>query len=175
LSTIDQQASDRFAIPANLYNFKQLADLYNRTRVDYIVPMPMNAKRMADYVLDYDVCLEASVIALNSDRTESGLGMVSFRESRGWITRLGIIPELRKQRLGHFLMEWMLDQAGIRGIEEVQLEVIKGNMPAHSMFIKFGFQETRELLVIRRPPGSPDPDLAGSERSSDYGAFPSGD
>ena len=34
----------------------------------------------------------------------------------------------------------------------VQLEVITGNDPAIGLFKKLGFQETRELLIIRRPP-----------------------
>jgi hypothetical protein len=37
----------------------------------------------------------------------------------------------------------------------VQLEVILGNDPAYNLFTKLGFQPTRELLVIRRPPGLP--------------------
>ena len=34
-------------------------------------------------------------------------------------------------------------------------EVIKHNTPAHTLFLKLGFTETRELLILRRPPGSP--------------------
>src|SRR5690606_38498953 len=41
----------------------------------------------------------------------------------------------------------------------VQLEVIKGNEPAHRLFQRLGFVVTRELLVIRRPPGPVDPAL----------------
>jgi hypothetical protein len=35
------------------------------------------------------------------------------------------------------------------------LEVIKNNVPAHRLFLKLGFHEMRELLVLRRPPGPP--------------------
>ena len=45
-----------------------------------------------------------------------------------------------------------LDRLHERGIRRVQLEVIKGNEPAHRLFLKLGFVEYRELLVIRRSP-----------------------
>ena len=37
-------------IPASEFSIEQLAAIYNQTRVDYMVPMPMNAARLADYV-----------------------------------------------------------------------------------------------------------------------------
>jgi hypothetical protein len=41
------------------------------------------------------------------------------------------------------------------GIGCTCLEVIKHNTPAHTLFLKLGFVETRELLILRRPPGLP--------------------
>ena len=37
-------------IPADRYTIEELTDLYNQTRVDYLVPMPMNADRLGEYV-----------------------------------------------------------------------------------------------------------------------------
>jgi ribosomal protein S18 acetylase RimI-like enzyme len=151
---LDPTASYR-ALPASQYNFEQLADLYNRSRVDYIVPMPMNAKRMEEYVLAYDVDLTASIVVLNSGSEEAGLGMLGVRDDRAWITRLGVIPEKRGHKMGQFMMEKLIEQAQLRRSRQVILEVIEGNEPAHHLFMKMGFEETRRLLVLRRPPGVP--------------------
>jgi hypothetical protein len=35
-------------IPADRFNIQELTDLYNKTRVDYLVPMPMNADRLKE-------------------------------------------------------------------------------------------------------------------------------
>lgn len=42
-------------VPANHYTIEQLAGFYNETRVDYMVPMPMNEDRLAEYIHDFDV------------------------------------------------------------------------------------------------------------------------
>lgn len=149
------------AVPTSRYDFAQLANIYNQARVDYIVPMPMNAKRMEEYVRHYDVDLDASLVSLNREGEETGIGMLGLRGDhtlrRGWITRLGVLPHRRGYKIGQFLMEQMLENARQRGCHLVQLEVIEGNAPAHFLFQKLGFQETRHLLIIRRPPGAPAP------------------
>lgn len=147
------------SVPASHYTFEQLADVYNQARVDYIVPMPMNAKRMQEYVLHYDIDLEGSLVSLNDAQEETGIGMLGIRGDdtlrRGWITRLGVLPYRRGYKIGQFLMDHLLTNARSMGCHLVQLEVILGNTPAHRLFQKLGFEETRELLIIRRPPGIP--------------------
>lgn len=145
----------RTGVPTSAYSFDELAEIYNQARVDYIVPMPMNGKRMQEYVHNYDVDLNGSVVVLNSEGLESGVGMLGMREGRGWITRLGVIPERRERHLGQFIMENMLQYAVDHGATLAQLEVIVGNDPARHLFEKLGFEETRTLLIIRRPPGKP--------------------
>jgi len=147
--------SDQIAIPTSSFNFQELADIYNQSRVDYIVPMPMNARRMEEYVRNYDIDLDASAVSLNSNDEITGIGMLGVREERAWITRLGVIPESRGRKTGQFLVQSLLHQARQRQARQVQLEVIKGNDPAYNLFLKFGFRQTRELLIIRRPPGIP--------------------
>lgn len=44
-------------VPASDFPYEQLVDAYNRTRVDYVVPMPMNAARLQEYARVYDVSL----------------------------------------------------------------------------------------------------------------------
>src|SRR4051794_14056292 len=82
-----QQDKTALFVPASAYSFEQLAEIYNQTRVDYIVPMPMNSKRMADYVRFYDVDLDRSVVSLNDQQTPAGIIMIGVRGDRAWITR----------------------------------------------------------------------------------------
>jgi ribosomal protein S18 acetylase RimI-like enzyme len=137
------------------YTFAELAEIYNQTRIDYIVPMPMNARRLEDYVRHYDIDLNGSVVTLNEAGEITGIGMVGLRDARAWVTRLGVVPEKRGRRTGQLLTETLLDYAREQRSRLAQLEVIKGNEPAYRLFRKLGFEDTRELLIVRRPPALP--------------------
>lgn len=138
-------------IPAPQLSLADLASAYNETRIDYIVPMPMTVERLKRYVEIYDVDLHSSCAAVSSN-VILGLGMLGIRYQRGWITRLGVLPAGRRQGTGRAIMEYLLEQARQRHMPIMWLEVIKGNTPAHQLFISLGFEETRELIVARRPP-----------------------
>lgn len=151
------------ARPTSEYSFKQLADIYNQTRLDYIVPMPMNARKMEEYVTNFAVNLDASVVVYDREGELAGLGMLGIRDGRAWITRMGVVPDRRGNNLGMFMMTTILDAARQHNCRLVQLEVIRGNTPAYRMFHKCGFRDARDLLVVRRPPGpipfdNPEPD-----------------
>jgi ribosomal protein S18 acetylase RimI-like enzyme len=160
------------AVPASAYSMDALVDIYNQTRVDYIVPMPMNAKRLGEYIDAYDINLDASLVVQARDGLLLGISMLGLRDDRAWITRLGVLPVKRRRGTGRFIMDHHLYMAKGYGAHQIQLEVIKGNEPAHNLFRKKGFLDTRELLVIRRPPGAPQTDHDGpsghySEMTSD--------
>lgn len=165
--------TDREAVAASNYTVDELAEVYNQARVDYIVPMPMNGKRMNEYIRNYDIDLNASVVVNTPGGEPLGIGMVAFREDRAWITRLGITPASRGKRMGQFVMEVLIAQAATHHCRTVQLEVIVGNDPALQLFEKLGFVEKRRLLVIRRPPGKLEVDetmCAGCEATELYDA-----
>lgn len=139
-------------IPARNYTIEELTEAYNHTRVDYMVPMPMNAARLQEYVDIYHVDLDKSLVATYNERI-IGLGMLGLRENRSWITRLGLIANQRGNGAGQAVMEGLLANSDQLGIEKNMLEVIKGNTPAHQLFRKLGFENFRELLILRRAPG----------------------
>ena len=138
-------------VPASQFTVQTLTDIYNDTRTDYIVPMPMNVAKMQAYIDHYDVDLSQSAVAV-SEEGFLGLGMLGVREDRTWITRLGVTPNGRQKGVGRRLMDTLLQNSQHLKAQAIILEVIKDNTPAHTMFKSFGFQLTRELLVIRRPP-----------------------
>lgn len=141
-------------VPASHFSIEQLTEAYNQTRIDYIVPMPMTARRLQEYVQVYDIDLDGSAVVLDGDEM-LGLCMLGVRAERAWITRLGVLPTGRRRGVGQHLMEFCIEQAVLRQLRTVYLEVITGNEPAHRMFTKLGFIETRPLLILRRPPGAP--------------------
>jgi len=149
-------------IPASSFTIDQLTAIYNQTRVDYLVPMPMNAARLAEYITAYDVDLDCSLVAMQ-DGEMLGVAMLGVRQDRAWITRLGVIPNTRRHGTGKALMDGLLDQAAGLGIGFSMLEVIKNNTPAHQLFLKLGFYEVGELLVLRRSPVIPPPDPVVAE------------
>lgn len=138
-------------IPADRYTFEQLTEAYNQTRVDYLIPMPMNVARLREYAHVYDIELASSCVA-TEDTIMLGLGMLGVRKGRAWITRLGVLPSGRRQGVANALMTDLITQAKKHDFDAIWLEVIEGNAPAHALFRKFGFKETRDLIVARRPP-----------------------
>jgi ribosomal protein S18 acetylase RimI-like enzyme len=147
-------AVDIKLLPASRFTIDDLTGIYNQTRVDYMVPMPMNAARLAEYISVYDVDLEHSLVAMQGDELR-GVAMLGVREGRSWITRLGVIPTTRRTGVGEALMIGLLEQAAHLNIQFDMLEVIKNNVPAHTLFHKLGFYEVGELLVLRRSPMPP--------------------
>ena len=143
------------------FTIQELTDLYNQTRVDYLVPMPMNVDRLAEYIHDFDVNLSCSCVAC-VDGQVLGLGMLGVRENWAWVTRLGVLPNTRRGGAGATLMDDMLKNADEMGLEETHLEVIKNNEPAHKLFLKSGFREADEYLVLRRAPHAISEPLVGS-------------
>ena len=152
-------------IPASHFTVEQLTTIYNQTRVDYLVPMPMNEARLLEYIQIYDIDLEHSLVAAQDDKL-LGVAMLGVREDRAWITRLGVIPTTRRIGVGEALTSGLIKQAESLHLNFQMLEVIKNNAPAHSLFLKLGFYEVGELLILRRPPfvPSPEPVIADAER-----------
>jgi len=143
--TIELVSADRFTI-------EELTELYNQTRVDYLVPMPMNTDRLNEYIHDFDVDLHYSCVIRESEGQILGLSMLGVRQNIAWITRLGVLPTTRRTGAGSILMDCMLENTERLGLQETHLEVIKNNEPAYHLFLKKGFAETGTYLVMRHAP-----------------------
>lgn len=141
-------------LPASRFTLEQLTEAYNQTRIDYIVPMPMNVARLREYIHTYDVDLDLSGVAM-ADGEMLGLAMLGVRPGYTWITRLGVLPTTRRRGTGEMLMRYLIGHSCRLGADHIILEVIQHNEPAYRLFLKLGFVEVRELLVVRRPPGPP--------------------
>jgi ribosomal protein S18 acetylase RimI-like enzyme len=143
-------------LPASQFSTEELTDFYNATRVDYLVPMPMSVDVMAEYIHDFDVDLDLSPIIKDSETGQFlGLGMLGVRGENTWITRLGVLPNIRRSGAGAAAMNAMFEASRQIHAKKTILEVIKDNTPAQTLFEKNNFRETRELLVLRRAPIRP--------------------
>ncbi|MFN8398436.1 MAG: GNAT family N-acetyltransferase [Anaerolineales bacterium] len=159
-------------IPASHFTIDELTAIYNQTRVDYLVPMPMNSARLVEYINSYDVNLDHSFVAAEEENLR-GVAMLGVRSDRTWITRLGVIPSTRRGGVGEALMQSLLEQSLLLGIDFTMLEVIKNNTPAHHLFQKLGFYEVGELLILRRAPSKKmvEPVIADARRLERYEAL----
>ncbi len=137
---------------ASEFTVEELTNAYNRTRVDYIVPMPMNARRLGEYIHNYDIDMERSAVA-TLDGHILGISMLGVRPGRCWCTRLGVLPVKRRRGTGRLLVTDHIQKARELGVEFMTLEVIKDNVPAYNLFTQLGFRDMRVLLILRRPPG----------------------
>lgn len=139
-------------ISADQYTIEELTAAYNQTRADYLVPMSMDAAKLREYISLYDLRLDKSLVA-KEDGNIIGLAMLGVRPNCSWITRLGLVANLRGRGVGKALLEGLLRISDVDGIPKNMLEVILGNTSAHQLFIKSGFQDVRQLLILRRPAG----------------------
>jgi len=149
-------------VSADQFTIEELTNLYNQTRVDYLVPMPMSVDRLNEYIHDFDVDLHNSCVAREVNGQILGLSMLGIRNNIAWITRLGVLPTTRRTGAGSMLMDCMLENAAKLGLKETHLEVIKNNAPAYQLFLKKGFIETGIYLVMRHAPRQLTTPLQGS-------------
>jgi hypothetical protein len=137
-------------LPASQYTIEELTNAYNQTRVDYMVPMPMNAARLAAYIKTYDVDMERSWVAID-DNEILGLAMLGVRPGRTWVTRLGVLPVRRRRGTGEALTLALLEGTRQLGRPLSILEVIKGNFPAHQLFLKVSMRHASCLYCVAHP------------------------
>lgn len=154
-------------ISASIFSMNELADIYNQARADYMIPMQISPADLQEYIRYYDVALEHSFVALDETGAKRGVAMLGLRKDRTWITRLGVIPSNRRSGVGDALMRRLLEESERLGIRFSMLEVIKNNTPAHKLFLKLGFYEVGELLILRRPPAAPPDPMAADARRLD--------
>jgi ribosomal protein S18 acetylase RimI-like enzyme len=136
--------------PASEYTTQQLVDIYNLTRADYLVPMPMRLVDLEEYLQVYDISLDGSVVATVGGQPV-GLNLLGMREDQGWVTRLGVAASARRHGVAKALMDALLEGARLAGVRQMWLEVIVDNEAGKSLFQFFGFQPVGELVVAERP------------------------
>jgi len=138
-------------VPADQFTYAQLTDFYNQTRVDYLVPMPMNERKLREYCRVYDLDLAQSSVAMLGNEA-LGLIMMGVRGDTTWVTRLGVVPNGRKKGVGRKLMEELIHNSRQIGAKRIMLDVIKNNVPAQRLFLSLGSGNLGRCTLPAAPP-----------------------
>src|SRR5262249_5720447 len=91
----------------------------------------------------FDLDLEASRVAVDG----SGLALLGLRGARGWVGGMGVDPDHRRHGTGRALMAALIEQARLRAVRTLMLEVLDQNRPAIALYEALGFERVRSLDV----------------------------
>ena len=137
-------------IPASDLDIDTLVEVFAKAYSDYAVPIKSDRQTFEEHILYNDIDLGHSFAALEDEVTLHAVGLVlsGIREERAWVGGMGLIPDHWRKGIGLALMERQLDDLAAIGVKAVQLEVIEQNDPAHALYRKLGFRETRKLYCM---------------------------
>lgn len=151
-------------VPAAELDLSRLAALFSAAYEQYLVPIHADEARLAAMVRWWDLDLAASQVALR-DGEPIGLALLGLRGSEAWVGGVGVVPPARRGGAGESLMRALADEARSRGAVILRLEVIRENVPAIALYLRLGFERTRDLDVWSVP-GSPAPvDLLAADEA----------
>jgi ribosomal protein S18 acetylase RimI-like enzyme len=147
--------------PASEAPLRDLVRAINAAYMDYYTPTHVTPESFERLVEWESVHLDKSA-AVMEGRKIIGMGLLGVRGQRGWISAVGILPRYRGHGIGRQLMNYLIDQARLAGVDTVQLEVITQNERAYRLYRSLGFQTLRRLLILvwsEGPMPFPSPDL----------------
>ncbi|HEY1565235.1 MAG TPA: GNAT family N-acetyltransferase [Gaiellaceae bacterium] len=126
------------------------AELFNTAYEGYLVPLHLDEAMLAFMDDAFDIDVEASRVAFR-DGEAVGLGNLGVRGEDAWIGGVGVVPPARRSGLGEALMGALHDQARVRGVRRVWLEVIVENTGAFALYEKLGYRTVRDVEVWSLP------------------------
>ena len=134
-------------IPAEQLEVEQLAFLVSRAYADYFFHVWLDKTRFDNMCREEDVDLAHSVVAL-VDEEPVGLGLLSQRGERGWISGVGVLPLFRRQGVARQMLRWLQEQARALAIRALTLEVLSQNHAGMALYRYLGFVWQRDLLIL---------------------------
>ncbi|MBN1877802.1 MAG: GNAT family N-acetyltransferase [Anaerolineae bacterium] len=134
-------------IPATTLSSLQLSELLNRVYVDYYIPIEINTSQFQQMCYEEDIILSASKLAVVND-IPVGVALLSIRDTCGWISGVGVLPEWRRKGVARTLIQSLKSQAPTLGITMLKLEVLTQNAFGIALYKKLGFVRRRDLLVL---------------------------
>jgi ribosomal protein S18 acetylase RimI-like enzyme len=134
-------------IPAAEFSKARLALLLSQVYVDYFLPVWMDADRFAQMCDFEDVDLSHSIVALIMDEPV-GLALFSQRDTRGWISGVGVLPLYRRQGIARLMVESLQSYARTLHLDVLMLEVLVQNTAGLALYDQLGFQRRRDFVVL---------------------------
>ncbi len=133
--------------PATQLSSQSLATLVNQVYADYFLPVWMDALQFERICRDEGIDLAHSVVAFADDEPV-GLALLSWRERRGWVSGVGVLPLLRRRGIARQLLIYLQNQAQLLGLTSLTLEVLVQNRAGVALYQDLGFVWQRDLLVL---------------------------
>jgi len=138
-------------VSASTLSPQDLASLINQVYADYYVRVWMDASQVSQMLVEEDVDLPDSVVAMDGS-TPVGLSFLSIRGRLGWISGVGTLRAWRRRGVARAILQKLQQTARLHGLQSVWLEVFQQNAPAISLYQGLGFVWERDLLVLTREP-----------------------
>jgi ribosomal protein S18 acetylase RimI-like enzyme len=129
----------------------ELIDAQNEIFSDYIIPMKSSKQFFIDFQNSVGGDMRNVIVAL-SDKHIIGYVNPVVDGREGWIGGVGVIPSARGKGVGKMLMTAAEDFCREKGVSEVSLEVIEGNLRAQRLYEKLGYSATRKYLTAEGRP-----------------------
>jgi len=134
-------------ISAAALPYARLTVLINQAFIDYFLPIFMGEVQFKQMCVEEDIDLHKSVVAL-VDETPVGIALFSQRDTRGWISGVGVLPYWRRRGIGQRIMLHVQTIAQTAHLESLTLEVLAQNEAATALYKHLGFEWHRDLLVL---------------------------
>ncbi len=118
---------------------------------DYIIPMRSSREFFMDFTRSVGGKPRNILIALSGKDVVGYVNPV-IDGHEAWIGGVGLVPSHRRKGIGRRLMAAAEDFARDSGVEEVILEVIKGNDVAQRLYESMGYEESATYVTAEGRP-----------------------
>ena len=124
------------------------AELFNAGYEGYVVPVHIEPEQLAKLDEAYDFDADASRIAFR-DGVPVGFASLDVRGEDAYVGGVGVVMGARRTGIGEVLMRALHEEAQIRGVQRIWLEVIDSNLGAVALYEKLGYRHVRDVDVWR--------------------------
>jgi ribosomal protein S18 acetylase RimI-like enzyme len=129
----------------------ELVDAQNEIFSDYIIPMKSSRQFFLDFMSSVGGALK-NVIVASVDGKMVGYVNPVIDGREAWIGGVGVVPSHRGKGIGESLMDAAEELCRSKGVTEIFLEVIEGNLKAQRLYERLGYATTRRFLTAEGRP-----------------------
>jgi len=150
-------------VPAHELALAEQANIFNRAFAGYLVPLgKMDAAGLARFLCAQgaDLCYSRFVRA---NGALAGFGYVNRTGNIPRLAGMGTVPEARRTGAAAHLLSQLLEESKTRKNTAMMLEVFEQNLPALSLYRRYGFEELSQLFGWRRSAQIAEPKSCSNE------------
>jgi len=129
----------------------ELIQAQNDIFSDYIVPMKSSRQFFIEFQNSVGGDTRNVIVALSDDKIIGYVNPV-IDGKEGWIGGVGVVPSSRGKGIGKMLMLAAEEFCKSKGVSEMSLEVIEGNLRAQRLYERLGYTGTRKYLTAEGRP-----------------------